>query len=137
MADIPGLVPGAHLNKGLGHYFLKHVQRCSMLVIVLDASASHTNMVTQLGHLQNELRLFDENLLHSASLIVANKMDTCEELGDTGTQHAKGGVAFERDLRRVQEESGLSVIPISALKLWNIHPLKEALFRIAKLLKKS
>ena len=138
VADIPGLVAGAHENRGLGHSFLKHVQRCSVLLLVLDSASPQTSMAAQLRHLGRELELYDEQLLHGARLIVANKMDTrsdslgCGHKDGAGTTANPSGRGLEDDLKALQEETGLPVIPISALKLWNIEPLKEALFRITK-----
>ena len=129
VADIPGLVPGAHCNKGLGHSFLKHVQRCPLLLYVLDASHPHTSMATQLHHLQEELTLYDKELLKNGRLIVANKMDICGE-ERTKDFHLSG--TFLEDTQHLQDSTGLPVIPISGLLLWNIEPLKEALFRITK-----
>lgn len=132
VADIPGLVPGAHLNKGLGHSFLRHIQRCSILLLVLDGSNSaQANMDTQLQHLQQELKLYDKELLNNTHLIVINKMDIrCRDQSGCGLNDNDIGRAFEVDVHRLHEDTGLPVVPISALQLWNIHPLKEALFRI-------
>lgn len=126
VADIPGLVPNAHLNKGLGHSFLKHIQRCSILLLVLDASSPNTTMVAQLQHLQRELQLYDNQLLDSAHLIVANKMDTWGELSK---QDSNVCGPFEEELHKLQSDTGLPIIPVSALLQWNILPLKEAIFR--------
>ncbi len=138
------------MNRGLGHAFLKHVQRCPVLLLVLDGQQ---NMAAQLCHLQQELRLYDEQLLASVRLIVANKMDTVEgeqsdrkgEESDKKREESdrerewssrkgeESGVdmkSFEEDLRSLEETSGLPVIPISALQHWNIQPLRGAIFRI-------
>lgn len=123
-------MPGAHLNKGLGHSFLKHVQRCSTLLLILDAASPDTDMLTQLRHLEEELEMYDKQLLASAQLVIANKMDSHDNLSGRGLEEV--GRDFEADLNRIHEITGLPVIPISALHKWNIEPLKEALFRITK-----
>lgn len=73
IADLPGLVPDAHRNKGLGIQFLKHAERCTLLLFVLDASAPEPwNQYQQLMH---ELEQFGGSLASRPQLIVANKMD--------------------------------------------------------------
>ena len=81
VADIPGLIPGAHENKGLGHSFLKHIERCKGLIYVLDLD-EETQKCTpeqQLEHLRDELRLYKPELVDKVSAIVANKVDLKEE----------------------------------------------------------
>ncbi|KAH8282804.1 hypothetical protein KR054_009945 [Drosophila jambulina] len=73
IADLPGLVPDAHLNKGLGIQFLKHAERCTLLLFVLDASASEP--WTHYGQLMHELRQFGGRLASRPQLVVANKLD--------------------------------------------------------------
>ena len=127
VADIPGLIPGAHANRGLGHYFLRHIQRCSVLLYVLDASNPDTNMATQLFHLKEELEFYDSNLTRNCRMIIANKMDTRTKQRGCGL-NVDGN--FEEDVYKLYEDTGLPVIPISAHLQWNIQTMKEALFRI-------
>ncbi|MBV9672740.1 MAG: GTPase ObgE [Verrucomicrobia bacterium] len=76
VADIPGLIEGAHRNVGLGHDFLRHIERCKLLVFVVDAAGSEgRNPVEDLGHLRRELDLYDPTLSQRQWFIVANKMD--------------------------------------------------------------
>lgn len=76
IADIPGLVDGAHRNVGLGHEFLRHIERTRMLVYVLDMGGTDgRNPVDDLHALQQELDLYSEGLSGRAKLIIANKMD--------------------------------------------------------------
>lgn len=134
VADIPGLVPDAHLNRGLGHSFLRHIQRCSALLLVLDSAETWgTDMSTQLRHLRQEMELYDDSLLLKTHMIVANKMDAwCEEGSECGGgKESVVDEMFEAAVHQLHEETGLPVMPVSALKFWNIRPLKEALFRIA------
>ncbi len=76
MADIPGLIEGAHENRGLGHQFLRHVERCSLLVFILDMAGSENRRPWD-DHriLERELRLYSPVLAAKPRLIVANKMD--------------------------------------------------------------
>jgi GTPase len=79
VADIPGLIEGAHRNVGLGHDFLRHIVRCKLLVFVVDAAGSEgRNPIADLGSLRRELDLYDPTLSQRPWLIVANKMDLPE-----------------------------------------------------------
>jgi len=76
MADIPGLVEGASDNKGLGHAFLRHIERTKLLLIVVDVSGSENGRpLRQLNALLDELRLYDESILSKPIVIFANKTD--------------------------------------------------------------
>jgi GTP-binding protein len=76
VCDVPGLIEGAHRNVGLGHAFLRHIQRCKVLVLLLDMAGvdgrqpwdDHEQLLTELGH-------YDPALLERPRLVVANKMD--------------------------------------------------------------
>jgi GTP-binding protein len=79
VADIPGLVEGAHENIGLGHDFLRHIDRCKLLVFVLDMAGSEgREPIEDLQKLRRELDLYDTKLSERPWLIVANKMDLPE-----------------------------------------------------------
>ena len=76
VADIPGLIEGAHRNVGLGHDFLRHIVRCRLLVFVLDIAGSEgRNPMEDLGSLRRELDLYDPTLSDRGWIIVANKID--------------------------------------------------------------
>jgi GTP-binding protein len=76
VCDVPGLIEGAHRNVGLGHAFLRHIQRCKVLVLLLDMAGSDGRLPWDDYHqLLNELRLYDPALLDRPRLVVANKMD--------------------------------------------------------------
>ncbi|XP_056896246.1 mitochondrial ribosome-associated GTPase 2 [Takifugu flavidus] len=76
VADIPGIVRGAHLNRGLGLSFLRHIERCRFLLFVLDMSAQ--DPWTHLQHLQYELDHYEPGLSQRPQAIIANKMDLPE-----------------------------------------------------------
>ncbi len=79
VADIPGLIDGAHRNVGLGHEFLRHVARCRVLLFVLDVAGSEgRDPLEDLEHLRKELKLYDPTLAARAWHIVANKADLPE-----------------------------------------------------------
>jgi len=76
VCDIPGLIEGAHRNLGLGHAFLRHIQRCKMIVLVLDmAGTDGRKPWDDCRQLLRELELHDPDLLNRPRLVVANKMD--------------------------------------------------------------
>ena len=76
VADIPGLIEGAHRGLGLGHEFLRHIMRCRILVFVVDAAGSEgRNPVEDLQNLRREIDLYDPTLSARPWLVVANKMD--------------------------------------------------------------
>ena len=76
VADIPGLIEGAHRNVGLGHEFLRHIVRCQLLLFVLDMAGSEgRSPIEDLGTLRQELKLYDPTLPDRPWLVIANKMD--------------------------------------------------------------
>lgn len=100
VADIPGLIEGAHRNVGLGHDFLRHIERTKILLYVLDTAGSEgRDPLKDLEHLQRELELYAPNITTRPSLIVANKMD------------ARGA---DKNLPRLREATDMAVLPISA-----------------------
>ena len=76
IADIPGLIEGAHDNRGLGHEFLRHVTRCGILLFVVDMAGSEgRDPIEDVETLRKEIKLYDEELSKAEWLVVANKMD--------------------------------------------------------------
>jgi len=76
IADIPGLIEGAHRGVGLGHEFLRHITRCPILIFVIDVAGSEgRSPVEDLQNLRKEIDLYDPMLSSRPWLIVANKMD--------------------------------------------------------------
>ena len=76
VCDVPGLIEGAHRNVGLGHEFLRHIERCKVLVLLLDmAGTDGREPWEDYRNLLNELELYDPTLLDRPRLVVANKMD--------------------------------------------------------------
>lgn len=101
IADLPGLIPGSHLNKGLGIQFLKHAERCAALMFILDASAAEP--WTHFEQLQYEISQFSEELAFRPQIIVANKIDRPE---------AAANLVELR--RRFEVERSIPVVEISA-----------------------
>jgi GTP-binding protein len=115
MADIPGLIEGAHENRGLGHRFLRHIERCRLLVVMLDMAGSDgRDPADDYRHLLAELEFYDRALLDKPRLVVANKID------DT-----RAG----RFLRRFRKLNPTEVLSISCLTEEGIPQLKQELFR--------
>ncbi|MDA7920670.1 GTPase Obg [Verrucomicrobiales bacterium] len=76
VADIPGLIEGAHDDVGLGHDFLRHISRCAVFLFVVDtAGVDQRDPISDIQILRKELRLYDEELGEREWLIVANKTD--------------------------------------------------------------
>ncbi len=76
VCDVPGLIEGAHRNVGLGHAFLRHIQRCKILVLLLDMAGTDNRAPwDDHSNLLKELELYDPALLDKPRFVVANKMD--------------------------------------------------------------
>ena len=79
MADIPGLIEGAHEGHGLGLQFLRHIERTRLLLYLIDVSVGNeTNPVSQLEVLRSELEEHDPQLVRKPAAVVASKMDSVE-----------------------------------------------------------
>jgi GTP-binding protein len=79
VADIPGLIEGAHEGHGLGDQFLKHVERTRVLVHVIDVSATGRDPVSDYKTILRELTLFNEDLASRKQVVVASKIDVLED----------------------------------------------------------
>jgi GTP-binding protein len=80
VADVPGLIRGAHAGQGLGHRFLRHVERTKVLVHLVDVSgASGRDPVEDFETINEELRLFDPRVAAKPQIVAANKIDALDE----------------------------------------------------------
>lgn len=80
MADIPGIIEGASDGAGLGHEFLRHVERCRLLVHVIDAAGSEgRDPIDDFNKINNELKNFSAELAERKQIVVANKCDLADE----------------------------------------------------------
>ena len=114
IADIPGLIEGAHRGLGLGHEFLRHITRCPILIFVIDVAGSEgRSPVEDLQNLRKEIDLYDPTLSSRPWLVVANKMDLPNANENLETLREK----FPK----------ISIVPISAANGEGIDMLKEAL----------
>jgi len=101
ICDVPGLIEGAHQNVGLGHEFLRHIERCKILVLLLDmAGTDGRNPWDDYKQLLKELELYDPELVKRPRLVVANKMD--EAVAEENLKQ------FKKKVKKV------SALPISA-----------------------
>ena len=106
VADIPGLIEGAHRNVGLGHDFLRHIERTKILMYVLDTAGTEgRDPVSDFRHLQNELELYAPDITARPSLIVANKMD------------AEGA---ETNIHALRKATDLAILPVRYVGLLTI-----------------
>ncbi len=80
VADVPGLIEGAHEGRGLGHRFLRHVMRCRALVLVVDLASE--DPPSDLGVLREELSAFDSELAERRSLVVGTKADLVDDASE-------------------------------------------------------
>lgn len=117
VADIPGLIEGAHLGHGLGIRFLRHLSRTRILVYVLDAAE---DPAAAWRTVRGEIGAFDSALLGRPAVAALNKIDLLTE-----TEAATVS-------RAVSEESGLRVIPISAERKTGIEPLVVEMARMLR-----
>ena len=114
MADIPGLIEGASDGAGLGHEFLRHVDRCRMLIQVVDAASTEgRDPLDDFITIDGELKNFDEDLASRPRLIAANK---CDMIADRASPELK---RFEEEMAR----RGYEVIYISAATTENTRAL--------------
>ena len=77
LADIPGLIEGAHTGTGLGIKFLKHVERCKSLLHLIDIS--ETDLFNSYKQIRNELKHYSSDLLNKKEVVVLNKIDLLEK----------------------------------------------------------
>jgi GTP-binding protein len=82
VADVPGLIKGAHEGTGLGHQFLRHIERTKVLIHLVDVSgASGRDAVDDFDTIIEELRLFDPTVAAKPQIVAANKMDAVDDAG--------------------------------------------------------
>jgi GTP-binding protein len=116
VADIPGLIAGAHLGHGLGIQFLRHIERTRLLVHLVDVSdSSGRNPVEDFETVMQELKSFSEDLVAKPMLVVASKMDAAQDLERVN------------ELRRLAEAQGLPFFEISSATGLGIEKLKFAM----------
>jgi len=127
IADIPGLIEGAHRGHGLGTKFLKHVERTKILLHLVDVSPyTGRNPVQDFKTVLKELEAFSPRLVERHQILAANKIDLLEE--------KKGGL---EDLKKLARKEGLPFFAISALKKEGLGKLVNELARTLDRLKEK
>ena len=125
MADIPGLIEGAAEGAGLGHDFLRHIQRCRVLVHVVDAAGTEgRDPLDDIAKINSELERFDIDLTKRPMIIAANKIDAIYDEGDDPVAR----------IRAEYEPKGIKVMPISAATGKGV---KELLYEVLRVLKET
>jgi len=135
VADIPGLIEGAHENRGLGHDFLKHIERTKVLLFVLDVFGDENaaSPAVALKELMREIELYDDSLLDRPKIVFLNKYDVA-----AGSDEAKKRLKKnEQQVRRIAEALTLPVLCGSALKGEGIGELAHLLRRTIQTLNTS
>jgi len=119
VADIPGLIEGAHKGVGMGLDFLRHVERTSVLLYILDCSLAQNEIVRDLKVLQSEIEAYHAPLLKKPQIIALNKIDIVDN---------------ERleSVKEALSPCGLELFPISAATGKGVQALLEALYAIVE-----
>ncbi|MFB9279200.1 GTPase ObgE [Cohnella cellulosilytica] len=122
MADLPGLIEGAHTGVGLGHEFLRHVERTRVILHVVDMSGMEgRDPFDDWVKINDELRLYNAKLADRPQIVAANKMDMPE---------SEENLAVFRD-RIAEIRPDIEIMPISSLTKQGV---REMLYRVAELL---
>lgn len=104
MADIAGIIEGAHQGAGLGHFFLKHIERTKLLIHLVDISGSEgRNPIEDFDKINNELSMYSQKLAKKPQIVVANKIDMISEDDQVYLK-----------FKEYVEEKGYKVFPMSA-----------------------
>lgn len=115
-ADIPGLIEGAHMGVGLGHAFLRHVQRTRILIHLLNGASE--NPLADYSQINSELALYDDNLAQKPQIVVYNKIDLPE-----------AQARFQR-MQKILQAQGVELIAISSVTTENVKRLVQRVFEL-------
>ena len=117
MADIPGIIEGAAEGKGLGHYFLRHIERNSVLLYVIPADTNEVLKAFKI--LQNELLKYNPELLDKSFMVILSKADLLDdELLDE----------YEKEMKKVFKK--IPHLIISSATQYHLTELKDALWNL-------
>ena len=114
LADIPGLIEGAGKGLGLGHQFLRHIERTKVLIHMVDASGAEGDPVERIKIINNELMNYNAELLKRPQIVAANKIDI-----DTANEYLP-------QIESYAEEHGFRVFPVSAAGNQGLDALMQA-----------
>ncbi|KAH8325728.1 hypothetical protein KR067_005919 [Drosophila pandora] len=142
VADLPGLIEGAHANFGMGHKFLKHIERTRLMVFMVDIFGfqlsprhPHRDCLANIYALNRELELYDPSLLEKPSVLLLNKMDKegaheiLTKVKPIIDDLASGLEQCPEELRPKQVLKFESVVPISAMNSTKVVQVKSQLRR--------
>jgi GTP-binding protein len=116
IADIPGIVSGAHKNRGLGLKFLRHIERCTALIYLIDMSGVDNRDPSQdFSDIKDELLHYGELLLKKRSIVVANKIESD---------------GAEKNLKAFRRKHRVDLIEISCAKDIGLDALREKIFEL-------
>lgn len=121
IADIPGIIEGAHRNRGLGYEFLRHIERTKLLIFILDASGiDGRNPVDDYNVLRNEIEAYNPEMLKRPYLVILNKIDSEEAPAhiEEFMKHYTGDLA--------------KLFQISALNGEGVDSIRDAIYNAAK-----
>ncbi len=113
LMEVPGLVEFASEGKGLGHDFLRHIERARLIALVADTASTEPDPIAAIGILVAELGKYNANLVERVRLIIANKMD----------------IAKESDINLIENEFEWPVVPVSAATYFGLDGLKKILYK--------
>ncbi|MCD8482871.1 MAG: GTPase ObgE [Verrucomicrobia bacterium] len=118
LADIPGLIQGAHENKGLGHRFLRHIERTKVLALIIDMAAiDGRDPRKDYRHLLRELECYSPALLDKPRMVIANKMDEPDA---------------PEWLRKFKRSVKIEIVPVSCLLGEGLDQLKEKFLQLVR-----
>jgi GTP-binding protein len=118
-ADIPGLIEGAHAGAGLGHRFLRHIERCRLLLHLVDL-ADPEPVDRRVQTLNEELVLYDPTLATRTTMLVGTKADAVSDPSRPG------------ELAEIASELGVQHVVISAVSGEGVEGMLEAVFALAE-----
>lgn len=116
VADIPGLIEGAADGQGLGHDFLRHVNRVRLLVHLVDiAETDGRNYLDDYDVIRKELKNYNPELAEREEIVVANKIDLVPD--------------YEERIAALEKRTGKKVYPLSGVTTYGVKELKDAIYR--------
>ena len=117
MADIPGIIKGASRGKGLGHYFLRHIERNSLLLFIIPVDQKEVKKSFEI--LMNELKKYNSELMHKDFIVVFSKCDLLDN---------ELKVEFDKEIKK--KFKGIPYCMISAIDEFGLTELKDLIWRI-------
>ena len=117
MADIPGIIEGASRGKGLGHYFLRHIERNSLLLFIIPVDQKDVKKSFEI--LMNELKKYNSELMHKDFIVVFSKCDLLDN---------ELKVEFDKEIKK--KFKGIPYCMISAIDEFGLTELKDLIWRI-------